>query len=168
MDDAISSLPNRAGPRPETGPSMPHQQLTENAPPEMQEALFARAAGLPWVRVGRSGVSVPGARAFILEDDMAMGPPEAFMVGAEFAHLHPPYDGSLHLALPAEEAKEVEGKDWGELHPLARLGVMPPTAVMVFGPRDADELEVVWTILRVSYAFARGGESPAGGRKPPT
>jgi hypothetical protein len=164
MDETIAALPDRAGPPPETGPSMPHQQLTQNAPPGLQEALLARAAGLPGVRVGRSGVSVPGARAFVLDPDLATGPPEAFMVGTEFAHLHPPYDGSMHLALPAEAAAELERKGWGELHPLARAGVMPPTAIMVFGPRDEAELEVVWTILQASYAFARGrsGDASAG------
>ena len=154
--DAIEGLPNRTGPRPDTGAAMPHQQLTQNAPPELQEALFARATGLPGVRVGRSGVSVPGARAFLLEDGLAHGPPEAFMVGTEFAHLHPAYDGSLHLAMPAEAAADLERKGWGELHPLARMGVMPPTALMVFGPRDADELEVIWTIVQASHTFARG------------
>ena len=52
---------------------------------------------------GRSMVSVPGARAFVL-GEAAGRPPEAFMVGGEFAHLHPDYDGSLHLILPPEAA----------------------------------------------------------------
>jgi len=159
--ESIRDLAERSGPRPETGPSMPHQQLSQNAPPELQEALFARARDLAHVRVGPSGVSVPGARAFVLEESAAEGPREAFMVGTEFAHLHPPYDGSLHLAVPAQAAAELERKGWGELHPLARLGHMPATAMMVFGPRDAAELEVVWTILRASHAFARGSDEPS-------
>ena len=167
MDDSstasIGSLPLREGPRPETGPAMPHQQLTQNAPPEMQERLFARARGLPGVRVDGSGVSVPGARAFILDPIMAKGPREAFMVGTEFAHLHPSQDGSLHLTLPEEAVAEVEGTGWGEMHPMARMGEGPRTMVMVFGPRDELELEVVWGIVQASYAFAVGSESPAEG-----
>jgi hypothetical protein len=155
-DEAIRSIPPRRGPRPDVEPAMPHQLLSQNAPAEMQEALFDRARRLPDVRVEPSRVSVPGARAFVLDDTEAEGPAEAFMVGREFAHLHPPYDGSLHLALPMELAAEVEGKGWGELHPLARAGVMPPTVLMVFGPRDAEELEVVWTILRASRDHAAG------------
>ena len=31
----------------------------------------------------------------------------------EFAHLHPEYDGSLHLALPAEQAADLVAKGWG-------------------------------------------------------
>ena len=39
---------------------------------------------------------------------------------------------------------------------MARLGVIPPTALMIYGPRDEEELEVVWAILRTSYDRARG------------
>jgi len=154
---ATWSLPERRGPRPRTTPTNPHQQLDQNAPIHLQEALFERARALPGVRVGPSRISVPGARAFILDEELAAGPPEAFLVDREFAHLHPPYDGSLHLMLPETTARLVVAKGWGELHPLARRGWLPPTAIMVYGPRDEDELEVVWTILQASYAFARGG-----------
>ena len=149
--------PERRGPRPATQLAMPHQQLDQIAPAEWQEGLFERCRALPGVVVGRSHVSVPGARAFHLDPDLAAGVPEAFMVGTEFAHLHPPYDGSLHLALPVEVARAVIDAGWGEHHPLVQQGVMPPTQLMVYGPRDADELEVVWQIVEQSYAFARGG-----------
>lgn len=154
--DSLQELPRREGPRPHTRAGMPHQQLDQNAPPPLQEELFRRAAGLPGVRTGPSRISVPGARAFILEEELAKGPPEAFLVGREFAHLHPPYDGSLHLALPPAAAARVEERGWGELHPLARQGVLPPSFVMVYGPRDDRELETVWAILQASYAYARG------------
>jgi Family of unknown function (DUF5519) len=164
MEDAIlesiRSLPERVGPPPDTGPAMPHQQLTQNAPSEMQEALFARASGLFGVRVGPSGVSVPGARAFILDESLANGPPEAFMVGTEFAHLHGAADGSLHVTLPPAVAAEAVERGWAEPHPLARLGVAPSTLVMLYGPRDEAELETVWRLVETSYAFARGATQP--------
>lgn len=106
-------------------------------------------------------ISVPGARAFVLGEDPAGGPPEAFMVGREFAHLHPPTDGSLHMMLPLDLAEAVDAHGWGELHPAARMGVIPPTAMMVYGPRDEGELEVVWELLRASRAFAAGPEQAA-------
>ena len=156
----LSTLPQREGELPRTNPTMPHQQVSQNAPLEMQEALFARCAALPGVVVGQSHVSVPGARAFHLQDPGAAGPPEAFMVGTEFAHLHPAEDGSLHLVLPEESAREVIAKGWGEFHPLVWQGVMPPTNLMVFGPRNEAELEAVWQIVQAAYANARG-EAPA-------
>src|SRR5258708_20249353 len=100
----LSTLPQRAGERPETHHAMPHQQVSQNAPSEFQEALFERIAALPGVIVGQSHVSVPGARAFHLEPESAGGDSGAFMAGTEFAHLHPPYAGSLHTLPPPPPA----------------------------------------------------------------
>jgi len=58
--------------------------------------------------------------------------------------------------LPPDLARAAELQGWGELHPVARLGLIPPTAMMVYGPRNGNELEIVWDILRASHAFATG------------
>jgi hypothetical protein len=153
-DGLMSDLPPRRGNRPRTGAMMPHQQLDQNAPVELQELLFERIRRLPGVKIAPSGVSVPGARAFILD-----GPGKqsgAFMVGGEFAHLHPHYDGSLHLMLPQADASDVTAKGWGELHPAARMGLIEGAALMIYGPRDESELEVVFRIVQASYRFASG------------
>jgi phospholipase/carboxylesterase len=157
----LSALPQRRGEGPDTNPRMPHQQMSQNAPAELQEALFERASTLPGVVVGRSHVSVPGARAFHLDNANAAGQ-DAFMVGTEFAHLHPHEDGSLHLILPEPLARQVIERGWGEFHPLVQQGVMPPTNLMVFGPRDAEELEIVWSIVEASYANATSQRNASG------
>ncbi|HSD24113.1 MAG TPA: luciferase family protein [Solirubrobacterales bacterium] len=157
------SIPERAGPRPTTGPAMPHQQLSGNAPAPLQEELWRRMSALEGVRTGPSGVSLPETRALHLDSELAAGPPEAFMVGTEFAHLHGPADGSLHMALPPDLAQEAIARGWAELHPLARAGRVPETLVMVYGPRDDEELETVWRLVAASYANARGRYSPSAG-----
>jgi phospholipase/carboxylesterase len=157
----LSSLPKRMGEPPRTNPAMPHQQESENAPPALQEALFQRVAALPGVLVGRSHVSVPGARAFHLDEAHAAGPEGSFMLGTEFAHLHPEYDGSLHLVLPEAAARQVIERGWGEFHPMVAQGVMPPTNLMVFGPRDDNELDTVFSIVRASYDSATGAGDSA-------
>lgn len=129
----------------------------------MQEELFRRAQTLPGVVLRPSQISVKGARAFWLPEDLAAGPPEAFMIGEEFAHLHPPYDGSLHMRLPFDVIEEVLAKGWGELHPSAPKGFAPGKTVMVFGPRDEAELSIVWQILQQSYNFATGRRAERGG-----
>jgi len=139
---------------------MPHQQLDQNAPPALQEALWQRMTGLDGCRPGRSGVSLPESRAVHLDGRLALGPEEAFMVGTEFAHLHGAVDGSLHVTLPPAVAAEVVERGWAEPHPLARLGVAPSTLVMLYGPRDEHELETVWRLVQTSYAFARGTPQP--------
>ncbi len=160
VDPNKPDLPPRQGPKPlTTQPSpehaFPHQQLTQTAPVELQERLFQRAASLPGVTARDSCVSVPGARAFHLDEDMARGPDAAFQCAREFAHLHPPGDGSMHLTLPGPVGADVQAKGWGEPHPIS--GTM-----LLFGPRDELELEMVWQILVLSYRYALGDLGPDG------
>ena len=146
------TVPARRGPRPKTTqPSHeqpgPHQQLSDIAPRELQEELLRRVRTLPEVEVGWSAISVPYARGFHLKPHAAKGPAKAFQRGSEFGHLHPEHDGSLHLNLPPALYDEVLRAGWGEPHPIS--GTM-----LVFGPRDEAELEVVWRLVRASYNWA--------------
>lgn len=148
-------LPRRSGPRPSTTPTNPHTQLDQQPPDtEQRERLAATVFALPGVVERPSAISVPGARALWLAE--AAGPPEAFMIGHEFAHLHPGADQSLHMMLPAALAEEAIEAGWAEQHPVARFGLIPPNAVMVYAPRDDAEREVVEDLVRASYALARG------------
>lgn len=131
---------------------MPHAQTSENAPPELQRKLADRALALPSVSESESLVSVPGARAFVLAEESALGPPEAFQAGREFAHLHPEHDGSLHMTLPADVAREAFDKGWGEPHPVTGTP-------LIYGPRDDEEIEVVWLLLQLSHSFAAGSSA---------
>ncbi|MDQ3610963.1 MAG: DUF5519 family protein [Actinomycetota bacterium] len=143
------ALPPRTGPRPRTVGPMPHAQASDQAPVSLQEALVERALELPGVSEAASLVSVPGARAFVLDEGSAAGPPEAFQAGREFAHLHPERDGSLHMTLPSELAEKAYERGWGEPHPKSGTP-------LIFGPRDEDELDAVWRLLQASYQFAAG------------
>jgi luciferase-like monooxygenase len=151
-----SSLPTRAGDRPRTTPTNPHTQLDQQ-PTDLRwiEELARRVFELPGVVEEPSRISVPGARALVLGPDEPTGPPEAFFVNREFAHLHPAPDHSLHAMLPAETVTEAVGAGWAEVHPVALLGLIPPTAAMLYAPRDAAELDVIERLVRASHAFAR-------------
>jgi phospholipase/carboxylesterase len=154
---AGGELPRRAGPAPQVSSQIPQQQLDQTAPAELQERIFEHASGLPSVSSQASAISVPGARAFVLDDAAAAGGAESFIVqsAGEFAHLHPAYDGSLHVTLPQAYAADVIAKGWGVTHPLAGVR-LAPGMVMVFGPRDEQELGTVTAILDAAYAFAAG------------
>lgn len=149
-------LPARSGPRPRTSDCAPHQQLDQNPVPEVYAGFKDRAFDFPFVERRPSMISVPGAEALWLPDEHAHGCRESFMVGNEFAHVHPPDDGSMHMMLPLECVRELFARDWGEAHPMAALGVIPGTAVMVFGPRNEDEIGVALKILATSWEFATG------------
>jgi phospholipase/carboxylesterase len=149
-------LPVRDGPRPEVSPAIPQEQCSDTAPVELQDEVFRRIAALPGVSTRQSAISVPGARGFLL-DPPRLGPLDAFIVpsAGEFAHVHPGYDGSLHLALPPALAADVVAKGWGVAHPLAGVR-LTPGMTMLFGPRDAAELETVVGVVATSHAWASG------------
>jgi hypothetical protein len=155
----MDALPHRRGPKPATHLGLPHQQLDQQPPDDqLRDALAERVFALPGVADEPSGISVPGARALVLDPALAVGPPQAFLVGREFAHLHPGEDQSLHLALPEPMAEAACAAGWAELHPLARTGEAPRTLVMVFAPRDASEVDVVARLVEESYRFASAAD----------
>ena len=145
-------LPSRQGPKPATTPSTPHQQLDQSSPLELQSILWQRMQSLAGVSTRPSAISVQGTRALWLDQP---GNPAAYMIGREFAHLHPAYDGSLHMILdPRTHAQALAG-GWAEPHPLAGR-YTSSTNVLVYGPRDQDELELVWWMVQQSYRYASG------------
>jgi hypothetical protein len=158
----MNVLPKRSGSRPRTTPTNPHTQLEQNPEREVVEELARRVFALPGVEERPSAISVPGARALWLREDVPAGPREAFMIGREFAHIHPMPDGSLHAALPPEVAQEAVEKGWAEQHPVARMGYIPQNVVMIYAPRDAQEIEVVAALVVEAYRYA-GGTAPDGG-----
>lgn len=159
-DGLMDPLPRRKGPKPVTSLGMPHQQLDQQPDQQrLRDALAQRVFALPDVVERPSGVSVPGARALVLEEDAAHGPDDAFMVGREFAHLHPPPDQSLHMALPRDIAQAAIDAGWAEPHPLAARMHGSSIAVMVFAPRTDDEVDVVARLVEASYRNATSAAS---------
>lgn len=152
-------LPERAGQRPRTTLTNPHTQLDQNPEEVLVRELAQKVFALSDVEERPSAISVPGARALWLRDEVPAGPQEAFMIGREFAHIHPLPDGSLHAALPPELAEEAIEKGWAEQHPVARMGYIPPNVVMIYAPRNAGEIEIVAGLVTESYRYAGGRRS---------
>jgi luciferase-like monooxygenase len=151
-----SSLPTRTGDRPRTTPTNPHTQLNQQpSDSHWVDELASRVFALPGVVEEPSRISVPGARALVLAEGEPAGPAEAFLIDREFAHLHPDPDHSLHAMLPTETVAEAVAAGWAEPHPVALKGLIPPTAVMLYAPRDEAELAVIEGLVRASHAFAR-------------
>ena len=157
------TIPSRQGARPRTTPRNPHTQLEQIAPVELQDALAAYALSLPGVRPGPSQVSVPGSVAFYLDEPINPPMMPALFVG-EWGHIHPHYDGSLHLNLPQEVADPLVEAGWVEYHSLVALGMLPPLVVMLYGPRDQDELRVAKAIVEESYLRNGGARTDSTGR----
>ena len=150
----ISDWPARQGPKPETTNFIPQSQLTQHGADEVVLKLHEWCFSLPLVLNEHSGISVPGARALVLDGGCECDH-DAFMIGREFAHIHPhPDSGSMHVKVPAQAAQAIIKAGWGEDHFLVTMGHYPPGLIMVFSPRDEDELAVVKDIVSLSYDYA--------------
>ena len=146
----------RSGPRPATTSRFPHQQLDQQPDdPTLRRRLIAAAAArFDHVHLKPSGISVPGAWAWVLDPGVPAGPAEAFLTGTEFAHLHPAPDHSLHLALPVPVVRSAVAAGWAEAHIGIAAGLVAPTVVLLYAPRDDRELTVVLSLLQQSFRFA--------------
>lgn len=159
MDTKITlhNIPNRIGERPSTTNTNPHTQL--NQQPEdisyVQE-LMDWAFTLNNIKKKPSAISVPGAIAMCMEEKHTCKSCSAFMIGTEFAHFHPHPDYSMHLGLPKNDAATIIEKGWGEWHPLIKRGILPPNIIMMYAPRNQEELEVAKFIVEHSYNYAKG------------
>ena len=96
---------------------MPHSQIGVVPEPAIDRELRRRAYALPGVLDRPTVISVSGARALWLAEEIELLRPEAILRGREFAHIHP--DGSLHASLPPQRAQEAIDAGWAEPHPIA-------------------------------------------------
>ncbi|MEM9051751.1 MAG: hypothetical protein AAGC47_06835 [Bacteroidota bacterium] len=153
----FENLPKRVGEKPQTTNTNPHTQLDQQ-PEDLVyiNALSDWAFKLNHIERQPSRISVPGAVAMCMEHDHTCKSCNAFMVGTEFAHFHPDPDYSLHLGLTEEDAEIFIEKGWGEWHPMIKRGILPPNIIMLYAPRNEEELEVSKFILGRSYAYAKG------------
>ncbi|SPO36713.1 uncharacterized protein PSFLO_02184 [Pseudozyma flocculosa] len=191
-------LGSRRGGRPKTAGVAPHRQVDQLDETGSEEALKAHlrqlAANHPsHLLISSSRIEPSSTALFSLTHTLvtrsdapsrstrsAAFPSDlsrlflSSLPGAEFCHVHAPpdapgkQDGSLHLVLSPEDADEVIGKGWGELHGLAgcpaytgfwivqRKVGLPPTYTLIYAPRDDDEVEAVKRIINASVAFATG------------
>jgi hypothetical protein len=149
----LTGLPPRPGPRPATtGVEIPHDQLEDFSPPEIRAELIARAQRLPGVFTGPSLVSEPASLALRLRKQNRRF--EAFLHPTvdEFGHIH--RSGFMHLTVPMTCIDALRKLGWIEPHPISRRPEFPDTIVMLYAPRDAEELDVAVAVLHASYEQA--------------
>ena len=156
------ALPVRPGPRPRTHYGLPHEQLDQNPSPPLYRRLVERFLAVPDTTHGQSLISVPGAQALFLHADCSCNAPTRFMRGREFAHVHPPRDGSFHMVLSPEDSRHVVAQRWGELHPWTVEAKVPASIVLVYAPRDDDEIDIALAIADASRAHAQGQQGEGG------
>ena len=147
-------LPLRPGDRPDVTSDIPHIQLDQTSSDELLDQLVMQSFALEGVVEQPSQASLPGARALTVAPELPARS-DAMIIGLEVAHIHPQTNGggSLHVRLPEDHAATVVDEGWGEYHPFAIDGTIP-NLVMVYAPRDDEDLKVVMTIVGAAVAYA--------------
>ena len=150
-----TQLPLRDGDPPKIGQVPPQLQHSDLGPDEVRLALKRWAfTALPNVTEHDTLISVPASRALWLDESVLAAHDDAFMLGLnsrEFCHLHE--DGSFHAVVNTELEDEIIRKKWGVRHMYYDRGVKE---MLVYAPRNFDELKVAKTVITESYRYASG------------
>ena len=78
----------------------------------------------------------------------------------EFFHVHAAAEGSAHAILSATDASLVIERGWAERHGLAGRGLgVPLSYVMIFAPRNDDEINTMIMIAKAAARYALEGKA---------
>jgi hypothetical protein len=146
----------RKGALPRTARLLPHRQLDQLATPAMYERLLELCGRALGIGFRESRLASRDTIALWGSGELAKGPADAFIDDHEFCHIHSLPEGSIHLTLPRDLARQAVALGWAEPHILARSGLQSGTLVMVYAPRDEEDLQSVWRLIMASYRFAMG------------
>jgi hypothetical protein len=147
------SLEARQGTAPEVTSGIPHIQLDQTSDDDTYDKLITRTYEIDGIVGGESQSSLPGAQSIAVAAGLPFNQ-NAMINGREFAHIHAdPGRGSLHLVLSGPDAAEVVENGWGVYHPFHLNGRIPGM-VMVFAPRDDQDLGTIINIIDSSFDFA--------------
>jgi len=155
----LKNLPKRQGNKPVIAPfAVPHRQVDQHntfAVRVLQTKVFDDqvANSNNHLIYKNSYLEIHNPSIFL--KDSASGNPSIVSVShAEIGHIHK-IDGSMHLILSPSDTKEVIEKGWGELHGLAGANSKAAkTYMMIYSPRDENELAVTRQILEAAVKYA--------------
>ncbi|KAK2012393.1 hypothetical protein LZ32DRAFT_309269 [Colletotrichum eremochloae] len=173
--DDVEALPPRKGDRAELGGVVPHRQLTQHAPERMREYidnLFANAVTQnPTLVESKLSLYERNNQAVFVHSAILASPatPAAARIArGEISHHHG--DLSIHMYLSPADAKQAIAKGWAERHRLSRpQGTLlsgrfhiADTYLMIYGPRDDDEMDALAVFLRNAIRYMTEREDVQG------
>jgi hypothetical protein len=154
----LKDLPKRTGTKPTIAPyAVPHRQTDQHndtAIRSVQKKLFdAQVADPAFQLIYKMSYLERNSPGIFLKDS-AMGNMTVVPVShAEIGHIHM-FDGSMHMILSPSDTKEVIEKGWGELHGLAGQGQAAKTYMMIYAPRNEQELMMIKLILNAAVIYS--------------
>ncbi|KAH7384657.1 hypothetical protein BKA66DRAFT_416665 [Pyrenochaeta sp. MPI-SDFR-AT-0127] len=154
-------VPDRVGVRPSlTRWTLPQRQYPEKITPvasAMLHHLMQEFASTPayskYIETRPSKTEGGTGPAIYVKQNVKTINPVAHKIFYEVAHVHPA-ENSLHVYVSPQDAKFVLRRGWGQRFPVTWLA--PPSWIMVYAPRNEEEVETVREIVRAAVCFAVG------------
>ncbi|KAL4866464.1 hypothetical protein BDV12DRAFT_133362 [Aspergillus spectabilis] len=179
-----ATFPARLGSRPTVAGIAPQRQLTQKASPAMYDALateihrlalshpktlytatscFEKHSTGIFYHLPSTSTPTPLSTSTKAPQTPTTTHNHRITCNGEVCHSHPS-DGSLHLTLHPADVKVILERGWGQRHPLARdswwwvTKIVPTGFVMIYAPRNEEEVKVVGEIIRAAGGWVSGRE----------
>jgi hypothetical protein len=150
---ALQDLPARKTSRPKTLRGPLHIQCSGHGNRKYIDQLVRDVLSWPLVEALSDVSSPPTAISIRFEENAATLDSATFISAREFARvlLGAP---TIYLALPLVCAHWAIVRGWAEPHYLSSFGLMPAGAVVVYTPKDREQLSVCYTLFHAAYHSA--------------
>jgi len=150
---ALQDLPVRKTSRPKTLRGPLHIQCSGHGNRKYIDQLVRDVLSWPHVEALSDVSSPPTAISIRFEENAATLDSATFISAREFARvlLGAP---TIYLALPLVCAHWAIVRGWAEPHYLSSFGLMPAGAVVVYTPKDREQLSVCYTLFHAAYHSA--------------
>jgi hypothetical protein len=147
-------LPTRRGQRPKTVRGPLHIQCSGHGDLKYLNQLVDEVLTWPYIESAEPLVSRSNTIPIRLTEMAASSDPSAFITDREFGRvlLGAP---TIYLVLPLLCARRAIVRGWAEPHYLGSQGLMPAGTVIVYTPKDVEELAVCLVLFSESYHLGR-------------
>lgn len=167
------SFPQRRGrSRPTIGPHpVPQRQLNQLPDAAIRQKLIARFHALGKVAQEKKLVEIKQSllerhHSALFVSSSSQWHPVAQQTRGEIAHVHAEKDGSVHVVLSPEDCKMVIQKGWGQRHAFSGVEMLqkmagfslPVNYILVYAPRDEEEVEISMMIVKAAVRFMTGSQ----------
>jgi hypothetical protein len=148
-----ASLSMRRGQRPGTIRGPLHIQFGDNADDSVLRQLLHEVITWPDIEARPLPVGSAHLLSLDLAEEVATDDPDSFIAGREFGRV---LFGAptIYLSLPLSYAHWAIVRGWAEPHFYGGFGLMPPGVMVIYIPRDENELSVCRSLFWVSYRFS--------------
>ena len=153
LNTDLSSLPIRKGKRPVTVRGPLHVQCSDNSDDTLLRGLVGEVAAWPGIEASPWPIGSGALVSLRVGEGLASDDSSNFITGKEFSRV---LFGAptIYLTLPLSCAHWAIVRGWAEPHYSGSFGLMPPGVMVVYTPRDENEMELCRSLFLISYNFA--------------